>query len=299
LTGEGRGEGGAGEARHPPTLDALLRVATANLAARLGLSLSEARLEAQVLAAHALGVNRAWLIAHGDEPPEPAAIDGLETVIRRRLAGEPTAYLLGRREFFGRDFRVTPDVLIPRPETELLVEAALARLPPDRPATVLDLGTGSGCIAISLALARPDCRVTAVDISPAALAVARDNAVRLGAEVEFLQSDWFAALEGRRFDLIVGNPPYVAEADPHMTQGDLPREPYRALTAGPDGLDALRVIAAGAPAHLAPGGWLLAEHGWDQGEVCRSLFAAAGLEQVQTLTDLAGRDRVCLGRTAQ
>lgn len=282
-----------------PILDARLRAATAELATRLGLSAREARLEAQVLAAYALGVNRAWLIAHGDESLGPAAMGRLDSLLQRRLAGEPVAYLLGWREFYGRDFRVTPDVLIPRPETELLVEAALARLPGDGAATVLDLGTGSGCIAISLALVRPRCRVTALDVSPAALAVARDNGVRLGAAVEFLQSDWFAVLDGRRFDLIVTNPPYVAEADPHLTQGDLPREPYRALAAGPDGLDALRIIASGAAAHLAPGGWLLAEHGWDQGEVCRSLFAAVGLEQVLTLTDLAGRDRVCIGRTAQ
>lgn len=295
--GGAEGEGAAGDASLSTTLDASLRAATADLAARLDLTAREARLEAQVLAAHALGVNRAWVVAHSDEAPDPAAAHRLAALFRRRLAGEPVAHILGGREFHGHLFRVTPDVLIPRPETELLVDATLERLPPGRPATLLDLGTGSGCIAVSLALARPECAVTAVDASPAALAVARDNAKRLGARVAFVESDWYAAVAGQRFDFIVANPPYVAEADPHLSQGDLPREPRQALAAGPDGLDALRAIAAGAVAHLAPGGWLLVEHGWDQGAACQALFAANGLGQVRTLCDLASLPRVTLGQS--
>lgn len=293
LTGEGRCE--AGDACLSSPLTARLRAAAADFAVHLGLPPGEARLEAQVLAAHVLEVNRAWLIAHGDEALDPAAADRLEAALSRRLAGEPVAHILGRREFYGREYRVTPDVLIPRPETELLVEAALERLPPDRPANVLDLGTGSGCIAVSLALARPDCAVTAVDASSAALAVARDNAARLGARVTFLESDWFAALAGRRFDLIVGNPPYIADADPHLSQGDLPREPRTALAAGADGLDDIRAIIHAAPAHLPAGARLLLEHGWDQGEAVRALLDARGFTSVETLRDLAGQARVSLG----
>lgn len=279
----------------PDCLASLLARTAADLAAALGLPPREARLEAQVLAAHSLGVNRAWLIAHGDEPLPPAAAQALSARLARRLAGEPVAYILGRREFHGREFRVTPDVLIPRPETELLVEAALARLPEDRPACVLDLGTGSGCVAISLALERPGCAVTAVDLSPAALAVARDNAARLGARVEFAAGDLFLPLQGRRFDLIVGNPPYVAVHDPHLTRGDLRSEPRLALASGADGLDAIRAIAAAAPRHLRPGGHLLLEHGWDQPGAVRALLRAAGLAEVATLRDLAGLPRVSLG----
>lgn len=293
LTGEGRG--GAAEARLPSTLDTCLRAAAADFAVHLHLPPGEARLEAQVLAACALEVNRAWLVAHGGEAPDPAAAHRLAALFRRRLDGEPVAHILGRREFYGREYRVTPDVLIPRPETELLVEAALARLPADRPASVLDLGTGSGCVAISLALERPAWTVTAVDASPAALAVAQVNGGRLGARVRWLESDWFSALADRRFDLIVGNPPYIADTDPHLNRGDLPREPRAALAAGADGLDAIRAIVHAAPGHLQARAWLQLEHGWDQGEAVRILLQARGFTDVDTLRDLAGQARVSLG----
>lgn len=286
--------GGAG-ALPSGSLEAILRATATDLVVGLGLTPREARLETRVLAAAALRVNRAWLVAHGDMALDAAEAERLATVFRRRRAGEPVAYILGRREFHGRDFRVTPDVLIPRPETEHLVEAALASLPEHRPVHVLDLGTGSGCVAITLALESGDCAVTAVDASPAALAVARHNASRLGARVEWLESDWFSALTGRRFDLIVGNPPYIAEADPHLTRGDLPREPRAALAAGVDGLDAIRAIIDAAPAYLAAGGRLLLEHGWDQGEAVAGLLRARGFADVVTLPDLAGQARVSLG----
>lgn len=269
--------------------------AVAELATRLDLPPREARLEAQVLAAHGLGVERTWLIAHDRDPlPAPQA-SAARRLLARRLAGEPVAYILGWREFYGRPFRVSPAVLIPRPETELLVEAALAGLPEDRPADVLDLGTGSGCVGITLALERPGCRVTAVDVSPAALAVAHDNVAALGARLELLDSDWFSALAGRPFDLIVGNPPYVADGDTHLGRGDTRFEPVSALAAGPDGLDDIRGIIAQGSTHLAPGGRLLLEHGWTQSEAVRALFTAAGYEAVQTLNDLAGLPRVTGG----
>ncbi|MBV8049110.1 MAG: peptide chain release factor N(5)-glutamine methyltransferase [Paludibacterium sp.] len=214
----------------------------------------------------------------------------------RRVAGEPLAYLLGMREFYGRPFAVTPDVLIPRPETEHLVEAALARVG-HQPAEVLDLGCGSGAIAVTLALEAPSWRVSAVDVSAAALTVARGNAERLGARVDFLQGSWFAPLPpGGCFQLIVSNPPYIAASDHHLDEGDVRFEPRLALTDGGDGLACLREIAAGAPARLAPGGWLMVEHGYDQGEAMRALLAAQGFVEVETLPDLAGLDRVTLGR---
>ena len=252
-----------------------------------------------------LGRNRAWLFAHAVDPL-PAGLDAdFARVVARRWKGEPVAYLTGRREFRGLALDVDPAVLIPRPETETLVDVALAMLPTDRPAQVLDLGTGSGAIALAIAQERPLARVLATDRSRAALAVARRNARRLGlANVAFAGGNWYAALRGRpgaaaklcEFDLIVSNPPYVAEADPHLAQGDLRFEPRRALAAGPDGLDALRTIVAGAPGHLAPGGWLVIEHGYDQARAVRALFAAAGLREFAATRDLAGIARVAAGR---
>jgi len=286
-----------------------LRAHAESLSAALGLDSREARIEAQVLAAHGLGVDRAWLIAHDRDLLTHEQARAVDSLIARRASGQPVAYLLGKREFYGRTFRVTPDVLIPRPDTELLVEAALASMPggsglsptcrPEgrpTPVRVLDLGTGSGCIAITLALEAPASSVWAVDRSAAALAVARENAERLCARLCFLASDWFTALSGERFDLIVANPPYVADADPHLQQGDLRFEPRAALAAGNDGLDDLRAIVAGAPAHLSAGGSLLVEHGWEQGAVCRELFAREGFVGIATLADLAGSERVTLGR---
>lgn len=278
-----------------PTVAEILADASHRLAAALGLERREARLEARVLAAWAWDVAPAWLIAHATDTPAPSARTRFEALLARRLAGEPVAYLTGRREFYGRAFEVGPAVLIPRPETERLVELALERLPPDEPLSVLDLGTGSGCIAITLALERPLARVTAVDRSSAALAVARCNADILNATVEFLDSDWFAALGGRRFDLIVANPPYVASGDLHLSQGDLRFEPAAALAAGADGLADLRTLVAAAPAHLVARGWLLLEHGWDQAVAVRGLLHAAGFADPATWQDLAGQPRISGG----
>jgi release factor glutamine methyltransferase len=264
------------------------------LAETLSLPTAEARLEARLLAAAAFRVAPVWLIAHDTDQPTPEQTAAFETMLVRRLAGEPVAYILGQREFYGRPFQVTPNTLIPRPETEHLVEAALARGPAR--ARLLDIGTGSGCIAITLKLERPDWQVTAVDLSPAALVVARDNAARLGADIEWLDSDLFTALAGRSFDLIISNPPYVAEADPHMTQGDVRFEPRSALTSGADGLDAIREIVKRAPAHLENGGWLLMEHGWDQGVAVGRLLDNAGFAEMFLARDLAGQERISGGQ---
>ncbi|MBS1154334.1 MAG: protein-(glutamine-N5) methyltransferase, release factor-specific [Proteobacteria bacterium] len=251
------------------------------------------RSDALALFAHASGKNHAWLIAHDRDEADPQLAAAFSELAARRHAGEPVAYLTGRREFFGRDFRVSPAVLIPRPETELLVELALARAP--RQAQVLDLGCGSGCIPVTLKLERPDLALTAVDISAEALAVATDNARQLGAEVRFVESDWLAALAGEMFDLIVSNPPYIEQHDPHLQQGDLRFEPRGALTDHCDGLSHLRTIVAGARAHLISGGWLLFEHGWDQGAASRELLQAAGYQDVQSWRDLAGHERISGG----
>jgi release factor glutamine methyltransferase len=259
------------------------------------------RLDARALAEHASGRPRAWLIAHGDEPVEPGAAEAFAALAARRQAGEPLAYLLGWREFRGRRFAVSPAVLVPRPETECLVDAALARLPAGRAPRVLDLGTGSGAIAVSIELERPDAEVVATDASAEALAVARANAASLGAaRVAFRAGDWWGALPADTppFDLVVSNPPYVADADPHLLDPALRREPRAALASGPDGLDAIDAIVAGAPSRLAPGGWLLLEHGRDQGAAVRARLAAAGFADVATLPDLQGLDRVGLGRRA-
>ena len=273
-----------------------LTTAARQLVEALALPPREARLEAQVLFAHALGVNRAWLIGHDRDLLAAAQADAIEALLNRRLAGEPVAYLLGEREFYGRMFKVTPDVLIPRPDTELLVEQALARLAPGAALNVLDVGVGSGAVAVSLALERPQCRLVGVDISAAALRVAHGNAAALGATVEFQESDGYAALGGRRFHLIVSNPPYIAAADPHLAQGDLRFEPLQALASGGDGLDLIRRLVAAAPTHLEAGGWLLLEHGWDQAAAVRDLLRAAGFDAVFSARDLAGHERVSGGR---
>lgn len=257
----------------------------------------EARLEARLLLAHALGsVSHAWLIAHQGDALAPERQTAFENMLQRRLAGEPLAYVLGEREFYGLKLAVTPATLIPRPDTETLVEAALERMPPDLPLAVLDLGTGSGAIALAIAAQRPLARVLAVDCSDSALQVARGNGERLGLDrAEFRRSDWLSSIEGR-FDLIVANPPYIAEHDPHLSQGDLRHEPRSALVAAEDGLQDLRRIAETAPAHLHAGGWLMLEHGYDQADAVANLLERAGFEQVAHRTDLAGIRRVTLGR---
>ena len=252
--------------------------------------------DARVLLRYACGVDDAYLVTHTDDKLSPAQSATYATLVARRAAGEPVAYIVGTREFFSLDFKVTPAVLIPRPETELLVEIALERIAADRAAGVLDLGTGSGCIAIAIASHRPRARVVAVDRSAAALAVARDNSARhRAANLELRQSDWFSNLGEERFDLIVANPPYVAARDPHLQSGDLRAEPVDALSAGEDGLECLRAIMAAAPAHLNNGGVLAVEHGYDQAPRCRELLAAAGLEEVFSRTDIAGIERVSGG----
>jgi release factor glutamine methyltransferase len=257
----------------------------------------DARWEAEVLLAHALGRERSWLYAHADAVPDPDAVALFDGLLQRRIDGTPLAHLLGRRAFWRLDLAVTPDTLVPRPETELLVELALERLPADSACAVLDLGTGSGAIALALALERPLARVTAVDASEAALEVARANAREHGlAHVEFVLSDWLAALAGRTFDLVASNPPYLADDDPHLAAGELRHEPRAALVSGADGLDAIRRIAVDALRATREGGWLLVEHGWTQGAQARAILERAGWRDVKTDRDLEGRDRVTLGR---
>jgi release factor glutamine methyltransferase len=253
--------------------------------------------DAQWLMAHALGKPRTWLYAHGDTAPDRATCERFAAWVERRAAGEPVAYLTGRRGFWTFELQVTPDTLIPRPETELLVELALARLPRDQDTHVADLGTGSGAIALALALARPRARVVATDASEAALAVARANAGSLAVRnLQFAQGDWCQPLGAARFDLIASNPPYIASADAHLHAGDLRFEPAAALASGVDGLDAIRALVDGAPGHLQGDGWLLLEHGFEQGDAVRALLRGAGFDEVETHRDLEARDRVSSGR---
>ncbi len=275
-------------------LDHALRAAATRLAG------PDARHEAEQLLLQVIGRDRAWLFAHGDAPLVDADASAFEALLSRRIAGEPVAYLTGHRGFWTLDLQVSPATLIPRPETERLVELALERLPADAPMRIADLGTGTGAIALSLAGERPQARVVATDVSEDALAVARANAMSNGiANVEFRHGSWWAPLRAERFHLIASNPPYIADGDAHLAQGDLRFEPPTALSSGVDGLDAIREIVRGAPAFLLPGGWLLLEHGWDQGAAIRALMTATGFVDVATETDLEQRDRVTLGRVTE
>jgi release factor glutamine methyltransferase len=251
--------------------------------------------EARLLMRHVLGRDAAWLAAHDNDAlaPEHARVYG--EFISRRAQGEPIAYLTGEREFYGRSFIVTPDVLIPRPETELLVELAIVKLNGIDSPRILELGTGSGCIAISLALALPNATVTAIDISEMALVVARANAAEYGVVIEFLHGDWLADV-GERYDLIVSNPPYVAAGDPHLCQGDLRFEPALALASGGDGLDSIRGIVGGAGRCLAPNAWLMFEHGYEQAETVGKLLAVSGFRPIESHRDLSGIARLAAGR---
>lgn len=256
---------------------------------------SLAKLEARVLAAHAWEVVPSWLIAHDTDCLTQPQYQRFSSLLNRRLQGEPIAYITGKREFYGRVFHVNPAVLIPRPETELLVEQVLAQIPLHAPVRVLELGTGSGCIAISLALERPDARVTATDNSDPALIAAQSNAHRLGADIAFIKSDWFSALADREFDFIVSNPPYVASQDAHLDQGDVRYEPRSALAAGPQGLDDLAHIISHAPAFLQGQARIFLEHGYDQARAVSELLSHAGFRSMDTAQDLAGQDRVTIG----
>jgi release factor glutamine methyltransferase len=313
-----------------------LKQDVARLTEALSLDFSTARIEVQTLLRQVLNVSRAYLLANPERCLNDSELACYEELLQRRLSGEPIAYLLGEREFFGLMFKVTPATLIPRPETELLVELALQRIseklptPPDpekttshstKPASgqvagylpftgeggrqagreyefrVLDLGTGSGAIALSIAHARPDIEVVAVDALTETLAVARENAQRLGiSNAAFLQSDWYTALNAQRFDLIVSNPPYVAAGDPHLQHGDLRFEPTSALASGDDGLRDIRHLVTHAQAHLRPEGWLLLEHGYDQAAQVRELMQHAGFSAMFSACDLAGIERVSGGR---
>ncbi|MEE4175307.1 MAG: peptide chain release factor N(5)-glutamine methyltransferase [Xanthomonadales bacterium] len=254
------------------------------------------RLEGELLLAHCLDVDRAYLYAHADDLADPTAVACFDKLVQRRADGEPVAYLTGEQEFWSLPLRVTPSVLIPRPETELLVELALARLPGDQDIRVADIGTGSGAIALAIASERPRAEVHAVDVSADALAVARENARRLAlGNVIFHPGSWCTPLAGD-FDLVVSNPPYVRADDPHLGTGDLRFEPRAALTPGEDEYLAFRAIADGAAARLLPGGGLLFEHGFRQGEAVRSLLEEQGWKDVETFRDLAGLERVTAGR---
>ncbi|ADI30943.1 peptide chain release factor N(5)-glutamine methyltransferase [Methylotenera versatilis] len=293
------------------------------------LSTEEAKLEAQLLLQHVLNVNRAWLIAHANDALQPNIHAAFEAQLKRRLAGEPMAYILGNREFYGLDLLVTPDTLIPRPDTETLVEAALAKIPLSESTKnlsfrrksessgveqhdyetldsdfrrnddlkVLDLGTGTGAIALAIAKNRPKASITAVDASDAALEIAKQNSQQLSIiNVEFTLSNWFENLSNQRFDVIVSNPPYIEEHDAHLTQGDLRFEPLSALASGMDGLDDIRQIIGDCLIYLKPQGWLMLEHGYNQAEQVADLMADAGLTNIETIKDLGNNDRVTIGK---
>lgn len=276
---------------HTQSIKSILQTATSLLGTK------EAKLEAQLMLQHTLHVNRAWLIAHENDALQPNNHAVFEALLNRRLNGEPIAYILGVREFYGLDLLVTPDTLIPRPDTETLVEVALAKIPNKSNLSILDLGTGSGAIALAIAKHRPQANVVAVDASKAALEVAQKNAQSLNINnVQFVLSNWFESLGHQTFDVIVSNPPYIEQNDAHLTQGDLRFEPISALASGADGLDDIRKIIDNCLVHLKPQGWLILEHGYNQAQAVADLMANIGLTHVETLQDLGGNDRVTIGK---
>jgi release factor glutamine methyltransferase len=257
------------------------------------------RIDAEFLLAHQLGRTRAWLYAFSDHQLTDRQVGDFMALAARRAAGEPVAYITGRRGFWTFDLHVSPDTLIPRPETELLVDLALGRIPEQLPCHILDLGTGSGAIAMALAHERPYAQVTAVDVSEAALAVAKRNALELKLHnLSVVHGHWFTGLDGQLFEVIVSNPPYIEAGDAHLQQGDLRFEPCAALASGDDGLHDMRIIVSEAPKHMRAGGWLLVEHGWNQGGAIRLLFGHAGFSEIATVKDLEQRDRITLGQLA-
>lgn len=259
-----------------------------------GMGGGSALIEARALLRHVLGCDDGYLVAHADEELSAQQQVAFDALAARRRSGEPVAYLTGSREFYGLEFKVTPAVLIPRPETERLVELVLEKTLAQSKSRVLDLGTGSGCVAIAIAKERPLAQVLAVDAAPEAVALARENAARHGVRnISFVCGDWFAAVGSERFDVIAANPPYVAVADPHLGEGDLRFEPREALIAGADGMECISAIVRAARHHLSPGGWLLFEHGHDQGARAQGLLRQAGLtRELSTWRDLAGLERV-------
>ncbi|WP_312478679.1 peptide chain release factor N(5)-glutamine methyltransferase [Kosakonia cowanii] len=254
------------------------------------------RRDAEILLGFVTGKARTFILAFGETPLTDEQQEQLAGLLARRVRGEPVAHLIGEREFWSLPLFVSPATLIPRPDTECLVEQALARLPA-APCRILDLGTGTGAIALALASERPDCQVTAVDLIPDAVALAQRNADHLGIRnIEIVQSRWFSALEGRQFSLIVSNPPYIDAQDPHLAQGDVRFEPLSALVAADNGLADLHTLIKDAPRYLLPQGWLLLEHGWQQGAAVREIFARYGWQQVETCRDYGDNERLTLGR---
>ncbi|MBP9603002.1 MAG: peptide chain release factor N(5)-glutamine methyltransferase [Chromatiaceae bacterium] len=277
----------------PLTIGGLVREATERLKA---LPQAEPRLEAELLLMATTGATRAGLIAWPERTLDPEQVDCYQALEVRRLSGEPIAHIRGRQAFWSQELRITPDTLIPRPETELLVEIALELLLADAPLLIVDAGTGSGAIALALALERPAWTLIAMDLSPGAVAVAADNLARHeAANAWVVRADWLAPLAPASLDALIANPPYIPATDPHLRQGDLPREPLSALASGADGLDGLRRITRQAAQCLKPGGLLALEHGFDQDAAVRVLLAAVGFERLETRPDLAGHPRATLG----
>jgi release factor glutamine methyltransferase len=279
---------------HPIKISLLL--ATSQLKAQ-GIEAETAKLEAQLLLQHALHVNRAWLIAHQDDALQANIHAAYRALLERRLSGEPIAYILGYREFYGLNLKVTPDTLIPRADTETLVEATLAKINLHEKLHILDLGTGTGAIAFAIAKHRPQAHVTALDASQAALDIAIENAQNLKLpNVKLMLSDWFSAIQKEKFDVIVSNPPYIEVADAHLKQGDLRFEPISALASGADGMDAIRHIIDACLIYLKPQGWLMLEHGYNQAELVAGLMAKVGFNDIETINDLGGNTRVTFGK---
>ncbi|MCF8158675.1 MAG: peptide chain release factor N(5)-glutamine methyltransferase [Burkholderiaceae bacterium] len=274
----------------------VLHQSSQQLVHTIGLDHAEANLEANLLLKHVLHVNRAWVITHDRDVLNADQQAEFQLLLKRRLDGEPIAYIVGFREFYGLQLKVSPVTLIPRPDTETLVDAALEKIPLDKVYHILDLGTGTGAVALAIAKHRNNCEVTAVDQSSDALSVTLENAQSLKLNnLRLIESNWFSELQGERFDLIVSNPPYIAQDDEHLKQGDLRFEPISALASGVDGLDDIRKIVQDAPDYLKTNGWLMLEHGFDQAEAVAALLSARGFNQIDHAKDIAGTLRVTFG----
>ncbi len=273
-----------------------IKFARESLQTELGLDFPDASGESNLLCQHILRVNRAWLIGHANDVLDTNQQLAFEALVKRRLTGEPIAYILGSREFYSLNFRTTSATLIPRADTEILVDVVLTKTPKNANLNILDLGTGSGVVALAIANNRPHCKITAVDFSISALNVALENSQHLKlTNVSFLESNWFSALQDQKFDVIVSNPPYIAQDDEHLQQGDLRFEPISALVSGPDGLDDIRKIIQDAPEHLNLNGWLMLEHGYDQASAVSDLLRLRGFTQIGHAKDISGTRRVTFG----